>query len=618
MVGENGSGQSGKYKNTKEAVRESGENNNIEQTMQVKGGNRCKAKTKMIEMLPLYFLASIYPLIVSLKLYPSPFSGYVWERSGMLQMDFYGYGKSRVLIVTAFLCLVLLLLRWITDIPFQPMDRGFYLSAGFLICAVLSACLSDNKLLSVGVGNETYETIPVLLSYGVLLFYIVQVITHKEQIVSVCRALAVGSFFSAVLGILQALGISLMEKDWVQRILLGRYYAEYRGEIYYTYPYRASAALSNPDIAGAYFSMLLPVIVLCIACARAKWQKVCMVFVCLLTAAAMLLTRYRGIFLALFGALLLMLPILWKCIRQNRGMRICFGLAVVFLVAGVWGVFGNTGLFSRIRDEKPKLTLTDIQIEGDSLYLYREQEVLEICLKEDSYRIAADQGDGQQEDITQLYDAMEEQVQYPGFEELLVSIYVGDAEYADEPSTVTIVDHGCVWNFIQTKQGLEYQNQIGRTDSLLTADAALKQEWDYIGSGRLYIWSRTIPLLKRYLLFGSGACTYATVFPQNDYVAKAKAFGFNNLVITRADNSWLSVWVEHGLPGFLFLLLFGAWFLSKTYLHMREEGSPGVSGYLMTSVWIALFNGLFQCSSVYVTPVFLLLSGMLLAMYKRL
>ena len=43
---------------------------------------------------------------------------------------------------------------------------------------------------------------------------------------------------------------------------------------------------------------------------------------------------------------------------------------------------------------------------------------------------------------------------------------------------------------------------------------------EYLGSGRLYIWSRILPMLKHDILKGSGPDTFAEVFPQNDYAGK--------------------------------------------------------------------------------------------------
>ena len=43
---------------------------------------------------------------------------------------------------------------------------------------------------------------------------------------------------------------------------------------------------------------------------------------------------------------------------------------------------------------------------------------------------------------------------------------------------------------------------------------------EYLGSGRLYIWSRILPMLKHDILKGSGPVTFAEVFPQNDYAGK--------------------------------------------------------------------------------------------------
>ena len=41
-----------------------------------------------------------------------------------------------------------------------------------------------------------------------------------------------------------------------------------------------------------------------------------------------------------------------------------------------------------------------------------------------------------------------------------------------------------------------------------------------LGSGRGYIWSRSIPLIKQAGFMGLGADTYPEYFPQNDFKGK--------------------------------------------------------------------------------------------------
>ncbi|MBR1693631.1 MAG: O-antigen ligase family protein [Lachnospiraceae bacterium] len=623
------------------------------------------------ELLPLLFLGAVYPLIVYMKIYPSPFAGYVWENGIHQRLDFFGYGKSRALIGIALICLFLLLVRKRNRKPFKPVLKSFYPLIGFLFFASLSACLSENKTLSVWIGNDTYETLPVLFAYGVLLFYTYQVVEHKEQVLIVCKALVTGCTLSAILGILQFMDIYLIEQDWVQRLLLGRYYAAYAGEIYNMYPERASAALANPDIAGVYFSALLPVIILLVLSVEKKGRKYAESLLFLLTVAAMVMSGCRGVFLAVSGAILIMLPIMFRSRKAGsenvadrsgacrslrnkarlRWMLTGGALLVLILGAGLVDILGNTGVIFGIKDEKPELMLTDIRIRGQHLCLYREQDYVEIDLEADAYRIVAHQEGEPERDITYLYDAEEEELRYQGYEELLVGIYMSDAyedeydaygdedehegdeydkygdkdEYEDEKyitpayedeeqagvTEVCVVDGYCFWDFRLTEQGLKYVNRAGKTDSLAVADSFFDAEWDYIASGRIYIWSRTIPLLKNALFVGSGACTFATVFPQNDYVAKAKAFGMNNLIVSKADNAYLSVWVEHGLWGLLFLLAFFFESVYGSYRQMWEERVFGNTGWVVLSVLIFALSGLFLCSSVLTAPIYVLLLGML-------
>lgn len=78
------------------------------------------------------------------------------------------------------------------------------------------------------------------------------------------------------------------------------------------------------------------------------------------------------------------------------------------------------------------------------------------------------------------------------------------------------------WNFFKEPGGEKYfyLNQYGKSDEIQNAAAVLKG-YERAFSGRGYIWGRTIPLIAKHLLWGSGPDTFAAEFPQTDYVMKA-------------------------------------------------------------------------------------------------
>ena len=74
-------------------------------------------------------------------------------------------------------------------------------------------------------------------------------------------------------------------------------------------------------------------------------------------------------------------------------------------------------------------------------------------------------------------------------------------------------------------------------------------------SGRGYIWGRTIPLILKHLIWGSGPDTFAAEFPQTDYVMKANTgAGMYQQLPTKAHSLYLQTALQTGVLSLLCLI----------------------------------------------------------------
>ncbi|MCX6564564.1 MAG: O-antigen ligase family protein [Candidatus Aminicenantes bacterium] len=73
------------------------------------------------------------------------------------------------------------------------------------------------------------------------------------------------------------------------------------------------------------------------------------------------------------------------------------------------------------------------------------------------------------------------------------------------------------------------------------------------GTGRGFIWSRSIPMLKRSLIWGIGPDVFPYMFPQSDYAGKINR-GDPNILIDKPHNWYLQVAVGTGIVSLLCLL----------------------------------------------------------------
>lgn len=114
-----------------------------------------------------------------------------------------------------------------------------------------------------------------------------------------------------------------------------------------------------------------------------------------------------------------------------------------------------------------------------------------------------------------------------------------------------------IWPFnfhaVLTADGFMYVNAGQRVDNITPYSSILPLKWDHLGTGRLYIWSQTLPLIAQSPLLGYGPDTFAIKIPQNDVVGKYNAIMNADTLIDKPHNMYLQIAFEFGL---IYLIIF--------------------------------------------------------------
>jgi len=169
------------------------------------------------------------------------------------------------------------------------------------------------------------------------------------------------------------------------------------------------------------------------------------------------------------------------------------------------------------------------------------------------------------------------------------------------------------WVFKLGNGYVSFVNTFGKATGLKPAPAIGFKNKGNFGSGRGYIWSRTLPLIKDTLLLGHGADTFCIFFPQNDYVGKYNAGLPPEIIVDKPHNMYLQMAVNTGLISLAaFLALLGLYFAQSFKLYHRRNYSEFMefagAGIFLGILGFA-FSGLFNDSSVSVMPMFYGLLG---------
>jgi O-antigen ligase len=126
--------------------------------------------------------------------------------------------------------------------------------------------------------------------------------------------------------------------------------------------------------------------------------------------------------------------------------------------------------------------------------------------------------------------------------------------------------------------------------------------------------------LKKHLILGSGADTFAIAFPQQDYVGIYNA-GFDSQFVSKPHNMYLQMGVQTGVLSLIaFLVFYGMYFISSIRLYIKGHFNSyfaqigvgvfvGTFGYMIT--------GIANDSTIAVAPMFWTLMGLGIAInYK--
>lgn len=277
--------------------------------------------------------------------------------------------------------------------------------------------------------------------------------------------------------------------------------------------------------------------------------------------------------------------------------------AVLFLADAL----GDGRYLSRILDQKK-----DDRLES----IVTSQEGVTITYDGRPYLFAVENGSVKVQDAQGNEIELEETADGDFITPFSDSCYVNVVQLDAKEELVFLLD-GYTLEFSKLAAGYYYETEWGKADELAEIPHANFHGIEYLGSGRLYIWSRILPMLKHDILKGSGPDTFAEVFPQNDYVGKMIYAESTGRIMERAHNDFLARWVQTGLLSLLALLVFYVLFFRKTIPYYRNCEFTGVKNKLGFGGFLGCVGYLVCCmfsdSTLYTTPAFYVFLGIALA-----
>lgn len=589
----------------------------------------------MIPVMMGFFL----PLIVrgySFKVTPA-FADVSLTNGGWAS-DVFLHGKQVWLYVTVAVALFLLLCFKLLERKIIYPKKWMIFGGIYVMFSFVSALMADDMKTAFFGGEDLFQGFFVLLSYFVLFYYIYMIFCGEKKqrtkiIFLFLRCALALSVLMIILGCFQVFGNDPFSWEWVQKLcnISGAQIIKDK-RIYLT--------LYNSNYVGVMTVMLMPLLFVGMLVEKTKWMKICFGVALIGTLGCLIASGSRTAMFIM--AIIVVTSCILVIVRSQKYRKITSLILIVVIIAGTAYVTINKDTVLKVSQSLKQYdgTMTGLATESDCLKIAINGQELRVTWNSEGIQFLNKDGTAyetkklDEENRTKLTEKLP----------TAMTIYYGKSGFVPER-----VMQKPFRNVIFFKSGLKYngKNIRGYVFYINKCPYFITNEWDNgeyyyynllgcfvksynsedaFGEGaygfasyRGYIWSKTIPLLKRTVFIGAGMDHFSVLFPNYDYAAKAR---IDKLGVTyNKPHSWyLQMGIESGLIALLCMIIMILYILIEGIKGMKnvksdsdissEKGLLKILqfGLGMSIIGYCLINILYD-QMIVTAPVFWLILG---------
>lgn len=585
-------------------------------------------KKRNFLFIPVFLTMSILPLLVYPKVYDSRLTGFSWTPDPSKDIDLFLYYKQIVFLILSGICVcfgVFLLYQMFhtKNEQFQqnPITRkqwAMWIPLGiYLFFAIVSSICSEYRYIAFTGNDEQFESVFALTGYCLFAFYcFLFFCTHKTFRLLLLTAGGSMTLLS-LLGLLQFWGIDPLQWEWMQKLTgLSDYVGASDKLSTWTDLGRVHLFSYNPNYAGVLLTLWLAFLAgLLITetkrnCAVAELVLLGALLLCLIgtgSKAGILTFGAVCAFSLLFARKRLMKR--WYLVIPTAGAVLgCIFLILAYNKVNLVDYIGQALKFEKSEENPIQRMVTT-------------PDGIELTYRGVSFTVSFDYNEGgfsaavwehtngaSDAEIPLLKSENGEKYTLGRKEFQNVTLQFGKLH--DIIPLISISLDGRDWMFIRL-DGEEnryfYLNHLLKAEQLEDIERFGFEGYEHFATERGLLWSMTLPLLKKYPVFGSGANTFVFACPQNNYKDLYYYTGAPT-INTRPHSMYLQTAVESGVVSLFALLVFFGWYLIQSLKiywcceFSSLEQRVGFACFLAVTVY--LICGLTNDSMITVAPVF--------------
>jgi O-antigen ligase len=580
------------------------------------------------ELVPLIIILIFVPLVVKSKIFELSGEIYEYGNGQKNSVDIFYYYKSLIVLFCSFVAILMVSTK-IYNKGWKSIPSNLFTIplAIYMVLIILSTMYSKyGDIALFGMVNK-FEGMFVLLSYCILCFYTFSIVNSATKSKYLIYALMTSTFVICVIGIFQYLDMDLFRSEFGKKLMFGDNYQRVKNGIKFLVNSNSVyATISHYNYVGSFSSILVPLLLILTIYTKDQKSKFIYGGLFVMIFFILIVCSSRAGWLGSSFAFLVFLLLFAKKILKNK-KTIAIVLASFLLVIIPISLLTKQAIISRVDntfndlsnlldnyrnnsfDNRTDLSLQDLKLTDNEVQIKTKWESLTVRLLEGlSFNFLNENN----KILTTYYvDKSQGKIAIRESEYKDYVIYMGNF---NNINNVLIINRtGIELAFKIEDNKIKLMNMQGKV-----LNPNEPETWGFKGaetfaSGRGYIWSRTIPLLKNALFLGYGADTFIFYYPQGDFFAKLKVYNEMWSYIDKPHNLFLQIALSSGVLSLIVIVvMFLIYFISSVRLYYNCEIDDeekiyglacflGVCGYIMT--------GFFNDSIVGVAPVFWIVFG---------
>ena len=578
-----------------------------------------RKSSNILTLMPIIIFSSIVPLIVYVKyVYLSKFVSSHWMGQ-LVSADVFSYYKMILIIICGLIALILMIKKLINAEIKISRSVPFFIAILYGVLIILSILFSEYSSIALWGAPERYEGGIVLISYMILFIYAISILDNIKSIRIVFKFLIISSVIIFIISVMQFFGLDIFKINFIRSIInmnankTNPYNLQLHVEQYASY-----ATLYNPNNLSLYINLIFPITLAFYSLQTALNKKIAVIIIVFLCLLSLVGSNSSGGYYAVMASIVVLLFLAFPYIKRNIKSVILLTLTVscLFIIVNFisGGRIAKNLTISSITNEADRL-----EIEGKNIY------ISDIILGEKEVFIDTTDSDLtiiNKNNTIQVFDNTGKEIEtILSFDEtpdtFLRNIYTFDNEKytnytikANKDYSVFTVFAGIrIMYFHMTDRGVMVPGLNNTLDTIRAVDRnAFLYERPQLFSGRGYIWSGLLPILKDTVLIGKGPDTTFLTYPQHDYIGKINMRGNFNVVIEKPHSYYLQIAHDTGWISLILLLVLFAYYTIDTLIVLIKFQPHGFqrkySVAILCGVIAYLIASIMYDSSVLTAPVF--------------